>query len=125
MEKEIAALPGYVRMELGHGQLAAVGPAYREFIALCLAQGARAALVVSSTGDPTTPLALRAALIGIRDLGARAGFKLALVATTGAAQKAYRISQSDAAAGGMKVKVFWNEYEAAAWLLGARQVRAR
>jgi hypothetical protein len=122
MEKEINALPGYVRMDIGRGELAGMLAAYRELAVLCLEQGAKAALIASAAGDATTPMGLRAALTAMSRLGLDHSFRLALVARGSEAQKTYRTAQSGA--WGMKVKVFRNEYEAAAWLMGARQRRA-
>jgi hypothetical protein len=125
MEKEIAALPGYVRMELRRGELPGLLTAYRELATVCLEQGANAALVVSAPGDPTTPIGLRAGLTAMCRRGTGSGFKLALVARTGESQKMYRLADIDSASGGMRVKVFWSEYQAAAWVLGARLMRMR
>jgi hypothetical protein len=111
-------------MDVCRGESSAgIATLYGELAAVCVEEGATRALVVSGRGDPTTSERLTRILAAMNLLEMRPGFRIAVVARTPTMNRVYKAVEEASSLQGIRVRVFWTEHQAAAWLMGPRSLR--
>lgn len=107
----------YIRALVGGGHVDQIQECYRTLATLALEHKFTRALVVGvAADDPVNHLAARDAVIALHVIGVPAGFRLAFVPHTPETLNAFRHAEIEAAARGLRVKVFAGEAEALRWL---------
>lgn len=108
---------GYVLVDCTGCGAREVGRLYRDLAVACVERQLERVLVKAGGGDPPDHLSLRDAFTAMMLGGIPSGFRIALVASAGRMEAAFRTLQRDLGRLRVEAAVFSREDEAREWLL--------
>ena len=108
--------PEYLKVEFGYATATEIGDLFRALAVTCLEKRVLRVLLIAGDDDAAGERALRDAATTMVLAGISTRFRLALVASSSRVASAYRNTQRDLNAAGVRTRTFNNEDDALRWL---------